>query len=291
MTQLALLSDPSTSLRDVDLTHSYKNVTPQSVLDRYSFLEVRNGAAVLKASNPTHFDELVQVLDAFKVYDADLLIPGGNRGQIATRLDAHFEQLGWQAIRVNTEFKLVGKVKKGGAVVLDTVAKNDGFEVDNMKGRVAIDVEWNAKDGNLDRDLAAYRSLYDLGLIDAAVLITREHYSIRDLAGTTLGSESAGRRLSTITSTNMIKLEDRLKRGDAGGCPVFAVGISDATWAGRDVPRPGEEHTNVSELVAAYEAAQAEKKKVKGKDADLTDEEIDDVVEAVAEADEEREVD
>lgn len=273
----------------MDLTHSYKNVTPQGVLDRYTFLEVRNGAAVLKASNPTHFDELIQVLEAFKVYDADLLIPGGNRGQIATRLDAHFEQLGWQAIRVNTEFKLVGKVKKGGKVVLDTLAQNDGFEVDNMKGRVAIDVEWNAKDGNLDRDLAAYRSLYDLGLIDAAVLITRDHHSIRDLAGDTLHSDDARKRLSTITSTNTIKLEDRLKRGDAGGCPVFAIGISVATWAGQGVPRPGEEDTTVDELLAAYEAARAAKKKTTGS-SDLTDDEIDDVVESVTEADDEQEV-
>lgn len=288
---MAPLSDPSTSLRDVDLTHSYKNVTPQSVLDRYTFLEVRNGAAVLKASNPTHFDELVQVLEGFHVYDADLLIPGGNRGQIATRLDAHFEQLGWQAIRVNTEFKLVGKGKKGGAIILETEAKNDGFEVDNMKGRVAIDVEWNAKDGNLDRDLAAYRSLYDLGLIDAAVLITRDHYSIRDLAGVTLESDTARGRLSTITSTNTIKLKDRLERGDAGGCPVFAVGIGVDTWAGKDVPRPGEEHTTVAELVAAYEAAQEAKKKAKGEKAQLTDDEIDEVVESVTDTPEDPEVD
>ena len=43
--------------------------------------------------------------------------------------------------------------------------------MDNVHGGVALDVEWNAKDGNLDRDLAAYRSLYDVGIISAGVMI------------------------------------------------------------------------------------------------------------------------
>ncbi|MCB4825330.1 hypothetical protein LHA35_26810, partial [Roseicella sp. GB24] len=43
--------------------------------------------------------------------------------------------------------------------------------VDNFKGRVVLDVEWNAKDGNLDRDLASYRSWYEAGVISAGVII------------------------------------------------------------------------------------------------------------------------
>jgi hypothetical protein len=115
---------------------------------------------------------------------------------------------------------------------------SEGFEVDNLKRRVALDVEWNAKDGNLDRDLSAYRALYDVGLLDVAVIITRDHYGISQLAAQDLRSVDAARRLGTTTTTSIEKLEDRLKRGDGGGCPVWAVGITRATWAGGGVVPP-----------------------------------------------------
>ena len=228
----------------VDLTNSFETAVPADVLARYTWLETRKAAAVLGASNPEEFDDLLNVLREFWVYDSDILVAGGNRGQIPIRLDSAFERRGWSAVRINTTFSLHG-VKKSKATArgyddkfLSSTVENDGFEVDNFKSRVAVDVEWNAKDGNLDRDLSAYRALYEVGLIDCAVIITRDHEGIRRLAGEDLESEDAHRRLGTTTTTNMAKLGSRMTRGDSGGCPVLAVGITRATWAGRGVPGP-----------------------------------------------------
>jgi hypothetical protein len=58
----------------------------------------------------------------------------------------------------------------------------EGYLVDNFKGRVALDVEWNAKDGNLDRDLSAYRAWHEAGVISAAVLITQDRVRLKELA-------------------------------------------------------------------------------------------------------------
>lgn len=216
----------------VDLTHSYEIHVPASVLERYAFMEVRSAAAVLAASNPEMFDDLITVLEQFYVSTDDIIIPGGNRGTIPIKLDHAFEQLGWLPVRINTEFKLSGRVKGRSGALIESEVSNRGFEVDNFKGRVALDVEWNAKDGNLDRDLSAYRSLYDVGLIDVAVIITRDYDSILDLARIDLQDTGAVRRLSSTTTTNMQKLLPRLTRGDAGGCPVLAVGITRDTWDG-----------------------------------------------------------
>ena len=113
----------------------------------------------------------------------------------------------------------------------------EGYKVDNVKGRVALGVEWNARDGNLDRDLSAYRALYDFGIIDAGVLITRTQDDLRELAlkpgllnapgidEERKGSSSRG-RLATTTTTNLTKLETRLNCGDGGGCPVLAIAIT-----------------------------------------------------------------
>lgn len=221
----------STGAGAVDLTHSYNTHIPIEVLERYSMVEVRNASAVLRASNPGCHDDIINVVDDFVVRAADITVPGGNRGPIPIRLDGAFDNLGWKAVRINTEFSLIGKVKGArGATLFESSVASDGFEVDNMKDRVALDVEWNAKDGNLDRDLSAYRALYDVGLIDAAVIICRDFDGIMDLARIDLQDEDAMRRMNSTTTTTIQKLTPRLTRGDAGGCPVLGIGITRETW-------------------------------------------------------------
>ena len=105
--------------------------------------------------------------------------------------------------------------------------------MDCLKGRVAIDIEWNAKDGNLDRDLSAYRAWYDFGLIDGAILITKDitecRKLIHDLWQDYLCTNNLPKNtlppvdLKTSTTTSSDKAVERIKRGDAGGCPVLIV--------------------------------------------------------------------
>ncbi len=229
----------------MDLTHSYAETVRQTVRDRYEFIEVRNAAAVLAATNPEEFAEVQDVLEWFALHTSDLLTPGGQESALAARLNRRFRERGWREARVDTLIQL--KLRKlpfapAGEtvpVVVDTETNNEGYLVDNFKGRFALDVEWNAKDGNLDRDIAAYRSLYDAGLIDGAVMITRTQEDLRVLARKLAADAGwtieAGRKiLGTTTTTNSEKLRPRMSRGDAAGCPLLAVLISARTW--RDVP-------------------------------------------------------
>lgn len=104
------------------------------------------------------------------------------------------------------------------------VAPFAGYKLqDNVKSRVALDVEWNAKDGNLDRDIGAYRALYDSGIIDVGVIVTRTHTDLRDAA---IKLDPKSTKFKTTTTTNLSKLEPRLTRGDAGGCPVLVIAIT-----------------------------------------------------------------
>lgn len=157
---------------------------------------------------------------------------GGSKGRVATRLDKTFRDLGWREGRHDTTVRSVVRVmpyKKAGEkypIVKETEVYNEGYKVDNVKGRVALDVEWNAKDGNLDRDISQFRALYEGGIIDAAVIITRTQDDLRAL-GVSLGAVKV---LDTSTTTNLGKLEPRLTRGDSGGCPVLAVAISAACY-------------------------------------------------------------
>lgn len=237
----------SSSLEGMELTRSFEAVVPAHIRQRYEFIEVRNAAAVMQASNPDEFCELLGVLEDFNLYTSDLLTPGGQESQIPKRLNGAFRTLGWREARVDTMIRLSLKLSAfGGEPIPDpmvTEVVNEGYMVDNFKSKVALDVEWNAKDGNLDRDIAAYRALYDRGLIDVAVIVTRTQGALREL-GRTL-AVNAGRTqaeakkvLGTTTTTNTDKLRPRMSRGDAGGAPLLAVAICDRTWAGEGVEPP-----------------------------------------------------
>lgn len=254
----------------MELTESFARIVPRDVLARYEWREVRNAAAVLEATNPDRWRDVIEVLESFSLEARDLLLPGGNEGTVPKKLNSAFRRLGWREARVDSllETTLVvfpwsGAGEKKVERFTSTPTEYEGYKADWFLDRVAGDVEYNAKDGNLDRDFASYRSLYETGFIDGAVLITRtqddlraleqslvDEFSTADSAsaaaalGTTSGMIStiarrlegtSALRLDTTTSTNLPKAEHRLRRGDGGGCPILVVAISEATWDGSRV--------------------------------------------------------
>ncbi|MDA1278362.1 MAG: BglII/BstYI family type II restriction endonuclease [Verrucomicrobia bacterium] len=189
---------------------------------------------MIQSTNPSEWDDIVSVIDEFCLSVSDVLDKGGNKSDVASRLDEAFRVKGWREGRVDTVISLMvtispyRKVGETESKVIESNVENRGYKVDNIYGRIALDVEWNAKDGNLDRDVGAYRALYDAALIDAAVLITRTQEDLRMLA---LHLDPASTKFATTTTTNLHKLRPRLTRGDAGGCPVLAIAITSRTFS------------------------------------------------------------
>ena len=225
----------------MDLTDSWERVLPRSILDRYDVIETRNAAAVLAAANPEQFRDVCEVLDAFTITNGDILVAGGNETEIAGRLNRAFKDRGWQEERAVTTIRNYmqargrGRNSENGPIRAETEFENKGYFIDNVKGRVVLDVEWNAKDGNLDRDLAMYRWLYEVGFVDLAVMVTREHDELRDF-GVSIRRQAgqdettAKAWLKTSTTTNLQKLAPRVKSGNPGGCPFLGLGITCRTW-------------------------------------------------------------
>jgi len=212
----------------VDLTDSYLSHFPQHVRDRYEFRETRNASAILKATNPEELDEIVATLDWFALSPDDVTGAGGNKSDLAARLDRRFREIGWREGRHDTTVTSALKLQpyrpagEDQPRLHETVVENDSYKVDNVKSRVALDVEWNAKDGNLDRDVGAYRALYDAGIIDVGVIITRTQDDLRQEA---VRRDSASTKFKTTTTTNLGKLLPRMTRGDSGGCPLLAIAV------------------------------------------------------------------
>ena len=212
----------------MDLTESYQTVAPGPLLARFEWREVRNAASIASATNSAEWNDIMKVLSEFELTLAELMLPGGNKSGLTVRLESAFKDRGWRESRLDTEitlttqrrpYRAAGETKTQSETSSVT---NQGYLVDGFKGRIALDVEWNAKDGNLDRDIGTYRAMYEAGFLDAGVIITRTH---DDLKAAALGYDPDTTKFDTTTTTNLDKLVPRLTRGDAGGCPVLAIAI------------------------------------------------------------------
>lgn len=226
-------------------TYSYDDpsVLPIEARQNWLFMETNSAAAVMKAVCPKEWAEIVEVLSSYRINPKTWLKAGGNRGDIPEEIDSMFSDRGWREARLDMVTHGILFSKDG--VKIDELQPNyqEGYLVDNFKNRIVLDVEWNAKDGNLDRDLAAYRSWYDAGLISAGVIITKDRRPLLELAkrlwsayqNTLPWRERIPELpvdLSTSTTTTFDKAELRVRRGVMGSCPVLIVAASIVTWNG-----------------------------------------------------------
>lgn len=218
-------------------------VLAPKIRSRWTFLETSSASAVLRSVCPTEWKDITDVLTSFALDPARWLKKGGNRGDIAKIIDDMFSERGWRETRVDLSTQGVLLSKDGKVIERLPAVEQEGYLVDNFKGRVALDVEWNAKDGNLDRDLSAYRAWHEAGVISAAVLITQDRVRLKALAErlwadhqNTLPIELKNAKLpidlGTSTTTNLEKAALRVRRGVMGTCPLLIVAATPDTWNG-----------------------------------------------------------
>jgi hypothetical protein len=219
-------------------------VLAPEVRARWTLLETSSAAAVLRSVCPEEWRDITEVLSEFALDPVHWLKKGGNRGDVAKIIDGRFAERGWREMRVDLSTQGVLISRKNEEIERLPPVYQEGYLVDNFKGRVALDVEWNAKDGNLDRDLSAYRAWHEAGVISAAVLITQDRIALKTLAEQLWTEYQAGlprsRRnaklpidLNTSTTTNLEKAALRVRRGVMGTCPLLVVAATVATWNGQ----------------------------------------------------------
>ena len=210
---------------------------PQAILSKYEVFSYRNAANILKNSFPEHFSEIIAALGTLSITKTQIRTPGGSKSQIAKYVDTLFRE-DWRETRIAADLQVKLMPPKGDMVFSSYTREGflDGHRIDFVKGRVALDLEWNSKDQTYDRDLYAFSAFYDAGAIDVAVIITRgsslDNAFFRSL-GKVLekdGTEGKGQvyKKYGASTTWMGKLLYRLDAGRNGGCPVLAIGITPA---------------------------------------------------------------
>lgn len=224
-------------------TYDDPKVLPPEARNHWVFMETNSASAVMQAVCPQEWADIIDVLSSYRLDPKYWLKAGGNRGDIAAQIDAEFHSRGWRETRLDLETRGILFSKNNKKIGELPPSYQEGYLVDNFKNRVVLDVEWNAKDGNLDRDLAAYRSWFEAGLISAGVIITKDRISLLNLAKRiwqeyqeTLDGALRNNKLpidlTTSTVTAFDKAQIRVRRGVMGSCPVLIIAANESTWNG-----------------------------------------------------------
>jgi hypothetical protein len=183
------------------------------------FHQWRNAVAVLTAAYAEEWSDVLAVLSDFRLLRTDIEKGEeggrfGDRSKVVIRLDdIALRPRGWKPREFKTSIK-----------VDEDSYDSPTHEVDCVKAKVALEVEWNNKTEFYDRDLNNFRRLFELQAIDVGIIITRcdELQSI---------FKALGRAKSFGSSTTILsKLKRKLDGGAGGGCPVLIVGMKKSLY-------------------------------------------------------------
>ena len=186
---------------------------PQSILNKYEVHEWKHACAILKNDFALEWQDIINLLDQFKLCKTWITVGGGRKSKVADAIDNFLYQHGW-----------VEKVFSTSVKVDEHLMESPTHKVDCYKNKIALEIEWNNKDPFFDRDLNNFRLLFDLRAISVGVIITRCDH-LQEIF------ESLGRGASYgASTTHMSKLLPRLEGGSGGGCPVLVFGISNKLY-------------------------------------------------------------
>lgn len=199
------------------------------LLPRYEFLNYGHAMEIISIGYPKQWSEIQECLRALQITESDITNAGGSESAIPKKFDDVLYPYGWREIRIvgDLHVKLFPRKRGGKRGAFEETAIEekimeqfvDGHNVDFIKGKVALDLEWNSKDQTFDRDILAMRTYFECGIIDVGVIITRSE-NLNEVFDKLDVKKKYG-----ASTTWMGKLKYRLDSRRQGGCPILAIGI------------------------------------------------------------------
>ena len=200
---------------------TWGKLIPKSIQEMYELYNFNNAVEILSEAYMQEYLEIISALENIDITIADITTKGGNESNIPKKFSEFMRPLGWEEVKITGDL-LVRLHRRNPSSVEDILIENyiDGHNIDFVKGRVAVDMEWNSKDQTFDRDLYAFRTFYECGIIDCAAIITRsaELNPLFDKLGI--------KQKYGASTTWMGELLPRIQARRHGGCPIFVVGIT-----------------------------------------------------------------
>jgi hypothetical protein len=199
----------------------WEESVPASLLEKYDIQNFNHAVEILSQAYSDEYAEIIAALEAFTLSVSDIVAGGGNESAVPKKLSAYLHPLDWQEMKITGDL-LVKLYRRNQPQAMERTIENfiDGHHIDYVKGRVAIDMEWNSKDQTFDRDLYAFRTFYECGIISCGIIITRSERLAPVFARLGVKQKYGA------STTWMGKLIPRLHAGRHGGCPMLVVGIT-----------------------------------------------------------------
>lgn len=188
---------------------------PPEFSDKYAILEWRHALAILSGEFPEQFQELCELLADFELRKSSITKGGGGKSLVSGYLDNNLYKKGWTEKSFDTK-----KIIDGVEHVTPT------HKIDCVKGRVALDIEWNNKTEFFDRDLNNFRLLHNLDAVSVGIIITRD----TELQENVFKPLGIGKKYGSST-THLNKLVPKVEGGGAGGCPLLVIAVKSGAYA------------------------------------------------------------
>lgn len=182
---------------------------PQDICELYEVYEWKHASAILKHDFPAEWNDIIEMLRAFKLHNAWIAKGGGNKSELAKWVDSFLGERGW----IEKQFSTA-------VIVDDSKMESPTHKVDCYKNRIALELEWNNKDPFFDRDLNNFRLLFDLRAISVGIIFTRCD-ELQEIFNSLGRGSSYGN-----STTHMSKLLPRIEGGSGAGCPLIVIGIT-----------------------------------------------------------------
>lgn len=182
---------------------------PEFIRANYEIHEWKHASAILESDFQREWQDIIEVLSAFRLKRSDVLAPGGGLSPISQWFNRSFVDRGW-----------VEKAFETKIVVDQHEIQSPTHKVDCFKSRVALEIEWSNKDPFFDRDLNNFRLLFELRAISIGVIITKADELSIIFKGLGLWKKYGW------TTTWINKLLPRIEGGGGGGCPILVFGIT-----------------------------------------------------------------
>jgi len=187
---------------------------PKGFEEKYYIREWGHALAILTGAFNDQFKDICNVLSSFELRKSNIISGGGGKSNVSGYLDSELYSLGWNEKKFDT------------SIIVDGVMRvTPTHKVDCVKGRVALDIEWNNKTEFYDRDLNNFRLLHGLGAIDIGIIITRT----TELQTEVFKPLGIGKKYGAST-THLNKLIPKIDGGGAGGCPLLVVAVKPGAY-------------------------------------------------------------
>jgi hypothetical protein len=203
---------------------NWEKLIPESVHSRYELHNFNNAVEILSATYPQEYLEIISALENINIKVSDITAAGGNESKIPKKFSEIMRPLAWKELKITGD--LLVKLHTRNPSSVEEVWINDyidGHNIDYVKGKVAVDLEWNSKDQTFDRDLYAFRAFYECGIIECGAIITRS----AEL--NPMFDELGIKQKYGASTTWMGKLLPRIQARRHGGCPILVAGITPRT--------------------------------------------------------------